>query len=104
DAAVVANLHEVVDLGAVANDGRAVRTAINCASRADLDIIAYLHVAKLRGELVSSLDGRIAEAISAHDCVGVDDDALAYNRVFIKDRVGKQRRMRADLAAVQNAN
>ena len=102
DAAVVADLHEVIDLRAAADHRRAIRPAIDRRSRADFDVIADFDIAELRAELVPAIDRRIAKAIRAQHRVGMKIVCSAEDRVLVKHGVGKQRALRADLAAVEN--
>ena len=85
--AVVGDLHEVVKLGAVADDGRLKGAAVDGAAGADLDIVADDDVAKLRHLHVSALEEAIAEPIGAEDCVGMNDDAIAKDRAVVEDGV-----------------
>src|SRR5690606_40322012 len=88
DIAVVRDLHQVVDLGAVADDGGAQFPPVNARAGADLDIAPDAHRADVRNlhQRAPVRRGAIAEAVGADDRVGVNDRAIA------------------DLAAVQHAH
>ena len=97
--AVVGDHHQVVDLRALADDGRAVGAAVDRRAGADLDVLADLDVAELGRELVPAVDLAIAEAVGADHGAGVNDGAVADARVFVQHDVGKERHAGADDAA-----
>src|SRR5947209_3655248 len=84
DFAVVGDLDEVVDLGAVADRGRLKRAAVDGAPRADLDVVADHDVPHLRILHVAAFVDAIAEPIGSEHGIGVNDDAIAKYGVVIK--------------------
>src|SRR6266478_2213906 len=85
DLAVVADLHEIVDLSAFANDRGLEGAAVDGGAGADFHVIADLHMAQLRNFVVTSVVQAVAEAVRANDRVGVNRDAVAQNGAVIKD-------------------
>ena len=77
---VVADLHEVVDLGALADDGVAVGAAIDRRAGADLDVVLDDDAADLRHLEVAARAHREAEAVLADARAGMHDDAVADQR------------------------
>ena len=90
DLAVVADLHQVVDLGARADARRLEGAAINRRAGADLDVVADLDAAQLRHLDVLAVLKTIAETIGAEHGVGVDDDAVAEDRAVVENDVRMQ--------------
>ena len=82
DAAVVGDHHQVVDLGAVADDRRAVGAAIDGRAGADLAIAADLHVAQLRGRQMAALEKAIAKTVAAQHGAGMHDRARRRRPCF----------------------
>src|SRR6266516_3213378 len=76
DIAVVAYLHEVVDLRAAPHDGRAHGGAVDGGVRSDLDIVLDDESSHLRDLLVGRSVERIAESVGAQHGAGMDDDAI----------------------------
>src|SRR5438876_197523 len=76
DIAVVAYLHEVVDLRAAPHDGRAHGGAVDGGVRSDLDIVLDDEPSHLRDLLVGGSVERIAESVGAQHGAGMDDDAI----------------------------
>ena len=100
DAAVVPDLHEIVDLRAGA-DARAARLrAVDARVRADLDVVFEHHVSDLRDSFRSALDERPAEAVAADDAAGVQHDAVADDAV---PDMTRRVRMQPDRLADRNA-
>ena len=77
DRAVVSDLHEVVDLGAGADDRVVDAAAIDRRVGADLDVVVDDAPADVRNLLVSALREDVAEAIAADPGARVRDDAIA---------------------------
>ena len=77
DGHVVGDLHQVIDLGAPADDRRAQRAAIDGHVGADLHVVADDHVADLRHFAVHAAVLHVAEAIRADHRAGVDAHAVA---------------------------
>ena len=78
---VVRDLHQIVDLGALADDGVAGRAAIDRGVGADLDVVLNDDSPGLRNFLVAARRRQIAEAVLADARAGMDDHAVADQRV-----------------------
>ena len=76
-------MHQVIDLGALADPCRHKGAAIDRRTGADLTVITNLDVAQLRHLDVLAVLKTIAEAIGAQHGVGMNDDAITENRAFI---------------------
>ena len=87
---VVGDLHEVVDLGAFADEGVAECAAINSAVGADLDVVLDHDAADLRNFAVMILIKNITVAIGADDGAGVNADTVADPALRVNCDVGKQ--------------
>jgi hypothetical protein len=64
---VVADLHEVVDLGAFADPGAAKTRAVHRGARADLHIVVDLHDARLAHLAMPPLAELVTKSIRAND-------------------------------------
>src|SRR5258706_2103927 len=84
---VVRDLHEVVNLRALADDGRAERAAVNRHIRADLHVVADDEVADLWNFAVDAAVGNITNPVRADHRPGVDANALADFRARINGDV-----------------
>src|SRR5262249_7835762 len=84
---VVPDLHEVVELGPLADTRCLKSAAVDGGASTDLDIIAQDDVAHLGHLDVPSVVQAITEAIGAEDRVAVDDDAVAENAAVVEDRI-----------------
>ncbi len=87
---VVGDLHEVVDLGAFADEGVAECAAINSAVGPDLDVVLDHDAADLRDFAVMILIKNITVAIGADDGAGVNADTVADPALRVNCDVGKQ--------------
>ena len=74
---VVADLHEVVDLGALADDRVARRAAIDRRVGADLDVVLNDDAAHLRHLQMPARAEREAETVLADAHARMQDDAVA---------------------------
>ena len=99
DAAVVGDHHLVVDLGAVADDRRAVGAAVDGRAGADLDVGAELDAAQLRRPIDGGRRRACSRSRGAQHGAGVDDRTRADDRVFVEHGVGEDRHVLAELAA-----
>src|ERR1700689_4931313 len=81
DADVVCYLHEVVDLGAFADDGITGRTAVDRCVGAYFYIVLDDDPAALRNLQVAGRRWKIAEAVLTDTSTGMDDDPIADQRV-----------------------
>src|SRR5207247_2618028 len=77
DAAVVADLHQVVDLRPRADPRRAEGAAVDRRAGADFNVVANLNMAELWSLDVLALDAAVAEAVGPDDAAGVNDDSVA---------------------------
>src|SRR5262249_16769256 len=104
DPAIVANHHQVVDLGALANARRLERAAVDRRAGTNLDIITDLDVAQLRHLDVASAVLPIATAIGTEDGMSVNDDAVAEHAAIVEDGVRIQGHVVAEPAVTANDN
>src|ERR1700691_1549472 len=81
DAHVVCYLHEVVDLGAFADDGITGRTAVDGGVGAYFYIVLNDDPAALRDLQVAGWRWKIAEAVLTDTSAGMDDDPIPDQRV-----------------------
>ena len=81
DADVVCYLHEVVDLGAFADDGITGRTAVDGGVGAYFYVVLDDDPAALRNLHVAGCRWKIAEAVLTNPRTGMDDDPIADQRV-----------------------
>ena len=87
---VVRDLHQVVDLRALAHDGGPERSPINGHVRAKLHIIADDDIADLRHLAMDGAVLHIAKAVRADDRAGVDAHPLADLRVRVERDIREQ--------------
>src|SRR5262249_8996031 len=90
NAAIVADHHEVVDLGPRADARRVEGTTVDRGAGADLDVVVNHDPTQLRHLDMASLLLAIAEPVGAEDRVGVDDDTLAEHTAVVEDNVRVQ--------------
>ena len=93
-----ADLHQVVDLGALADARGLEGAAVDGGAGADLDVVADLDVAQLRHLDVPAVLEAVAEAVGADHGVGVDDDAVAEDGAVVEHGVGIQSHVVAEPA------
>src|SRR6185369_10001655 len=96
DAAIMAHMHHVIDLGAFADRGNTERRAVNAGIRADLDEVAQLDSADLREFFITAALHDKTEAVRANHAAGMQDDAAADPDVVIDRDVGMQQAALAD--------
>src|SRR2546421_2026791 len=102
DAAVVADLHEVVDLRPRAHDGVVHAAAVDGGIRAHLDVVADDAAPDL-GDLarqLAALAGNKAEAIRPEPHAGGQDDPVPHHRTAVAHHVRQQLHIVAQLDAV----
>ena len=87
DLDVVGDLHLIVDLGPLADDGVAVGAAVDRGVGADLDVVLDDDAADLRHLQMAARAGREAEPVLPDGDARMDDDAVADQRV-LDDGVG----------------
>src|SRR5690606_29621418 len=97
--AVVADLHLVVDFGSFTDAGRPVRAAVDGAAGADFHVVAQFDVRQLSGLYVSTVAKAVAESIGTDHAIGVQDHAVANDRVVIQHRSGIDGNIASDAAA-----
>jgi len=73
----VGDLHEVIDLGALADDRRSQRAAVNGDVGAKFNIVVNDDLADLRDFPVNAGVQNVTKAVRANDGAGMDADALA---------------------------
>jgi hypothetical protein len=88
DLAIVADLNQVVDFGAVADARRFKRTAINSRARANFNIIPDFNMAKLRDFVMPAIVKSVAKSVGADHGVRVDSDSISNNRAVVENGVG----------------
>src|SRR5579871_1763598 len=88
DAAIVADMHQIVELGSVANRRDAERGAIDTGICADFDIVADFHPADLREFLIVIAGSDEAKAVGAEYAAGVQHGAVADADVVVNCDVG----------------
>src|SRR6202035_1870783 len=98
DLAVVSDLHQIVDLGALADDGVAAGAAVDGRIGADLHIVLNDDAAGLRDFLMALRARQIAKTVLADTGARVDDDAIADQRMLDR-RAGADRAIAADADA-----
>src|SRR5208282_6796139 len=102
--AVVANLHQVVDLGALADPCPAEPPAVDRRVRADLDVIPDLHVAHLGNLLVGAVHLLVTKTVRAQHHTRMQDHAVPDNRplakadIRVKPAIGSHVALVADIS------
>src|SRR5690348_7063234 len=101
---VVADLYEVIDLGASANARGGKLRAIDADAGADFHIVLDNDRADLRNFLVLRPVPPIAKTVRPQDAAGMDDHALADREAFAECNVGEQLAVIADGDIVADIN
>ena len=86
---VVADLHEVVDLCALADHGVAQCPSVNRAVCSNLDVVPDHHAADLQDFAVMILVENVAVAVGADDGAGVNADTVAQFALRVNGDVGE---------------
>src|SRR5262245_14227687 len=73
---IVANLHQIIDLGSLADHGVAIGTAVDRAASADFHVVLDDDAADLRHFRMAVPAERIAEAVLAETAAGMNDHAV----------------------------
>ncbi len=94
DFVVVGNLHQVVELHAVADAGCAHHRAVDACIGADFHVVADFHVAYLRNLLVAVGSGRKAESVSPYHAPRMQYHVRPYTAVVVYRNVGVYRAAR----------
>src|SRR6202171_4983322 len=95
DGGVVSDLHQIVDLGALADDGISGRAAVDGRIGADLHVVLDDDAAGLRNLLMSPRARQIAEAVLPDTDTRMDDDAIA-DQGMLDRRAGADGAVAAD--------
>jgi hypothetical protein len=74
---VVRDVHEVVDLGALAYDGGAERAAVDRSVGPDLHVVLNNYIADLQHLAVKAFIQHITESVRADDGTRVDSNSVA---------------------------
>ena len=77
DLHVVRNLHQVINLRALADDRRAERATIHGHIRADFDVVADDHIADLRHLAMNGAVKHVTKSIRADDRARMDANSFA---------------------------
>lgn len=88
DYAIVADLDEVVDFGALSDHCLPEACAVDGGVGADFDIVAYFHDAHLVDFAMDAINGFISIAIGSNDGTRLDDNPVAKNTSLADDDVG----------------
>ena len=94
----MSDLHQIVDLGALADDGIPGGAAVDGRIGADLHIVLNDDAAGLRDFLMALRGRQIAETVLADARARMDDDAIADQRMLDR-RTGADRAVAADAHA-----
>src|SRR2546421_7116750 len=102
DAAVVADLHEVVDLRPRADDRVVNAAAVDGRVRTDLHVVADDAAPHLRdlARQLAALARHVAEAIRPEPHAGVQDDPASHDRPAVADHLGQELHVVTQLDAV----
>src|SRR5581483_9266723 len=79
---IVSDLHQVVDLCSLPDNGVADRAAVDGGAGADFDIVLDNHPSDLRHLDMDRTPHDVAESVLADAAAGVNDDAVADERVL----------------------
>ena len=97
DHIIVAQMHQIIHLGPVADDGTAHRSPVNAGIAADLHIVAQDHVPGLLDLIMFSVIRNKAKAIAADHTSRLEDIPIADDAVFPYDSLGINDAVAADL-------
>src|ERR1700761_5787329 len=90
DPAVVADLHEVIDLRSGADVGASGLRAVDARVRTDLDVVVEHDVPDLRNTFEPAVQERPPEALAADDAAGVQHDAIPHDAAGHDARPGME--------------
>src|SRR5437879_6105620 len=99
---IVRDLHQVINLGAFADDRRTKCPAINRDVDSDLHIFANNYVPDLRHLAVAAAIEHIAKTVPANNGAGVDSDPVTNFSATVKGHVGEDMHLLAKVAIVSN--
>src|SRR5206468_2417101 len=102
DAAIVRDVHEVVDLRPRADHRVVDAPAIDRRVRADLDVVLDDAATDVRNLVVSSVPIHVAESVGAEPRTGVHDHALAHDRPAVRSRRRIEMTIARDLHALSD--
>ncbi len=94
---VVRDMHQIINLGALADDGGTKRSAVNSRVGADLHVVVDDYIADLQHLAVAALVEHVAVAVRADDRAGVDADTMTDLRPRINHDVWEQAHVLANL-------
>ena len=100
DLVVVADHHQIVDLGSLADPGGLERGPVDRAVRADLHVAADLEPPGMRDLDMPAVHLAIAKPVSAQHGAGVDLDAVVEDDIGIEYRVGMDHAFLPDPAPI----
>lgn len=87
----VANLHQIVDLGAAANTGLANGGPVDGGVAAHLHAVFQHHPARLQHAPPGAIgEGNVAKAVVANDRAAVDEAVVANFGALVNDAVGEK--------------
>ena len=86
DGHIVADLDQIVDLGAFADHGVAQSAPVDGGAGADFDVVLDDHAPDLRHFQPLAAVGHVAEAVLADGAAGMDDDAVAEMLKRVKEK------------------
>jgi len=92
----VADLHQIVDLGSLANPGATEAGAVDGGARADFHVVVDLHDASLPHLAMAALVELVAKSIGTNDRTRVQDDTLAQLALGLHGHVRMELAARAD--------
>ena len=96
DAAVVGDVHQVVELGAFADGGDAQSGAVHAGVGADLHVVADHHAAHLREFFVGSAGQDESETVGSDDAARVQDHVIPEGHFVIQGDARMQHAVPAD--------
>src|ERR1043166_7226826 len=105
DGHIMRYLNQVIDLGALADNGRSQRATVDGHIGPDLDVVAQDYISDLRHLAVHTRVQHVPKTIGADDTAGVDADAVSNLCALVNRHVWEQGDVFAQLAiwAYKNA-
>lgn len=102
DPAVVADLHHIVDLGALPHTGGFEGATVDHGASTDFDIVSDLDAGHLGNLDMATLVKTIAETIGPDDSLGMEDDAISKRAAIVDNCMGIDEAMAAKRAVSAN--
>src|SRR2546423_4390125 len=100
NAHVVGDVHQIVDFGAVADDGVVDAATVDCSIGTNLDIVADDTAAHMGNLLVGSIAKDVTESVAADARTGVNEHSLPQRRAGINRNARPEARTIANPDAV----